>query len=266
MGRHVDTVVPDSARALLHTTRVTCSGSITCARNPFAAEHVKAVAHVLNMAGAAVQAVLLRASETPVYANYWTMSACIYAAFFSLSGVRLSPISVVVFSAALLSFNTPQIGAVRGIRAPRTEEHLTNWGDWRDGAMPARSLGNCAQTSAEALSKRHVQIRRDTAKDVHWLAMLASCFVGIQHRWQGDAARVVALDMMLSCAVILIVQPTLAILSEARALRLCPVATNSLVVQRRPVSRIDCHGAEARVQLPTALSLVGQLRVFLTHR
>ncbi len=57
---------------------------------------------------------------------------------------------------------------------------------------------------------------------MHWLAVLASIFVGVQHQWQGGAAWAVALDMLLSMAIILVVQPTLAILSEARALHTRP--------------------------------------------
>ena len=51
---------------------------------------------------------------------------------------------------------------------------------------------------------------------MRWLALLASLFVGVQHQWQGGVAWAVALDMLLSIAVILILQPTLAILSEVR--------------------------------------------------
>ncbi len=49
---------------------------------------MKATAHLVNLVGAVVQTILLRPSETPVYANYWAMSACIYAAFFSVTEVR----------------------------------------------------------------------------------------------------------------------------------------------------------------------------------
>ena len=60
------------------------------------------------------------------------------------------------------------------------------------------------------------QIRHVTARDVHRLAALASLFVGLHHWGQGNAAWAVALDMALSCAVILIVQPTTALMSEVR--------------------------------------------------
>ena len=42
--------------------------------------------------------------------------------------------------------------------------------------------------------------------------------MGLHHWWQGDAVWAVALDMTLSCAVILVVQPTNALLSEVRTL------------------------------------------------
>ena len=58
-------------------------------RSPYAAENIKSSAHLVNLMGAVVQTILLRPSETPVYARCWAMSACIYAAFFSVCEVRL---------------------------------------------------------------------------------------------------------------------------------------------------------------------------------
>ncbi len=49
---------------------------------------------------------------------------------------------------------------------------------------------------------------------------MASLFVGLHHWQQGDAAWAVALDMALSCAVILVIQPTIALLSEVRTFTL----------------------------------------------
>ncbi len=49
---------------------------------------------------------------------------------------------------------------------------------------------------------------------------MASLFVGLHHYLQGDAAWAVALDMLLSCAIILVIQPTNALLSEVCTLAL----------------------------------------------
>ena len=58
--------------------------------------------------------------------------------------------------------------------------------------------------------------------DAHRLAALATLFVGLHNLAQGDAAWAVALDMALSCIVILIVQPASTLLTEVRPTRAGP--------------------------------------------
>ena len=86
--------------------------------------------------------------------------------------------------------------------------------------MRQRSARFAVSNPCGAPRKRRVdpplQVRRVTARGYNRLAVLASLFVGL-HQWgQGSAGWAVALDMALSCAVLLLVQPTKALLSEVR--------------------------------------------------
>ncbi len=61
------------------------------------------------------------------------------------------------------------------------------------------------------------QIRRATARGYDRLAVLACAFVELHYWAQGVAVWAVALDMALCCAVILVIHPTKALMSEVPA-------------------------------------------------